>query len=105
MFRLATISTLSNPFPINDNPCLASRFKTLRYRPAYPLRTPVDLAAARTWVTTLVPGYHHEHRHSPIHLVTLGPRHPGLDTALPAPHDNLCIDPLMHRRDAGAVAH
>ncbi len=63
----------------NDNPYSESLFKTLKYRPAYPLEAFDTLFAARTWVAGLVRWYNHEHRHSAIRFVTPAERHAHLD--------------------------
>lgn len=82
---LATLQTLgivpafSQPAVSNDNPYSESLFKTLNYRPEYPLQVFADLAGARQWVTGLVSGYNHEHRRSAIRFVTPAQRHAGLD--------------------------
>lgn len=59
-----------------------SLFKTLKYRPKYPLQPFADLIQARRWVTDLVAWYNHEHRHSAIGFVTPAQRHAGLDETL-----------------------
>lgn len=74
--------SFSRPAVSNDNPYSESLFKTLKYRPAYPLKPFDDLAAARQWVTGLVEWYNHAHRHSAIRFVTPAQRHAGLDGAL-----------------------
>jgi transposase InsO family protein len=80
---LATLQTLgivpsfSQPAVSNDNPYSESLFKTLNYRPEYPLQAFADLLGARQWVTGLVSGYNHEHRRSAIGLVTPAPCRPG----------------------------
>ncbi|MDR6412867.1 UNVERIFIED_ORG: hypothetical protein ABIC62_006309 [Burkholderia sp. 1595] len=63
----------------NDNPYSESLFKTLKYRPAYPLKAFDTLFAARAWVGALVRWYNHEHRHSAIRFVTPEQRHANLD--------------------------
>jgi putative transposase len=86
---LATLQTLgivpsfSRPAVSNDNPYSESLFKTLKYRPEYPLQAFADLAAARQWVTGLVSWYNHEHRHSAIRFVTPAQCHAGLDGVAP----------------------
>ena len=57
-------------------------FKTLKYRPKYPLKPFADITEARDWVTGLVKWYNHEHRHSAIRFVTPAQRHEGLDESL-----------------------
>lgn len=79
---LGVIPSFSRPAVSNDNPYSESLFKTLKYRPAYPLKPFADLAAARHWVSDLVTWYNHEHRHSAIRFVTPAQRHAGLDGPL-----------------------
>jgi putative transposase len=80
--KLGVMASLSRPAVSNDNPYSESLFKTLKYRPAYPLNPFSDIAAARTWATTLVEWYNHEHRHSAIRFVTPAQRHAGLDQGI-----------------------
>lgn len=79
---LGVMASLSRPALSNDNPYSESLFKTLKYRPEYPLDPLADIAAARAWARTLVQWYNHEHRHSAIRFVTPGQRHAGLDRAI-----------------------
>jgi putative transposase len=79
---LGVMSSFSRPAVSNDNPYSESLFKTLKYRPTYPLKPFADLAAARHWAEGLVNWYNHEHRHSPIRFVTPGQRHAELDGPL-----------------------
>jgi len=76
---LGVMPSLSRPGVSNDNPYSESLFKTLKYRPAYPLKVFDTLFAARAWVTELVRWYNHEHRHSAIRFVTPAQRHASLD--------------------------
>lgn len=76
---LGVMPSLSRPAVSNDNPYSESAFKTLKYRPDYPLKPFADLAAARRWADQLVQWYNHEHRHSGIQFVTPAQRHEGLD--------------------------
>jgi hypothetical protein len=62
--------SLSRPSVSNDNPYSESLFKTLKYRPAYPLAAFDTLFPARGWVAEPVRWYNHEHRHSSIRFVT-----------------------------------
>jgi len=86
---LGVMASLSRPAVSNDNPYSESLFKTLKYRPDYPLEPFADIAAARTWATTLVQWYNHEHRHSAIRFVTPAQRHAGLDQAILARRSTL----------------
>ncbi|WP_455289773.1 IS3 family transposase, partial [Cupriavidus necator] len=76
---LGIMPSLSRPGVSDDNPYSESLFKTLKYRPAYPLAAFDTLFAARTWVAGLVRWYNHEHRHSAIRFVTPAQRHTNLD--------------------------
>jgi putative transposase len=66
----------------NDNPYSESLFKTLKYRPQFPLTAFEDLLLARRWVTAWVRWYNEEHRHSAIRFVTPNQRHAQLDEKL-----------------------
>ena len=79
---LGILPSFSRPAVSNDNPYSKSLFKTLKYRPTYPLKPFADLAAARQWIAGLVNWYNHEHCHSAIRFVTPAQRHAGLDEAL-----------------------
>ncbi|MEY3287942.1 MAG: hypothetical protein RLZZ419_184 [Pseudomonadota bacterium] len=80
--QLGVMPSFSRPSVSNDNPYSESLFKTLKYRPNYPLKPFADVTEARQWVTKLVEWYNHEHRHSAIHFVTPAQRHEGLDGKL-----------------------
>jgi len=79
---LGVVPSFSRPAVSNDNPYSESLFKTMKYRPAYPVRPFVDLMAARQWVGSFVHWYNEEHRHSAIGYVTPEQRHAGLDVEL-----------------------
>lgn len=51
---LGVMPSFSRPGVSNDNPYSESLFKTLTYRPAYPLEPFDTLFAARAWVGALV---------------------------------------------------
>ena len=80
--QLGVMPSFSRPSVSNDNPYSESLFKTLKYRPKYPLKPFADVTAARQWVTGLVEWYNHEHRHSAIRFITPAQRHEGLDDQL-----------------------
>jgi putative transposase len=80
--QLGVMPSLSRPAVSNDNPYSESLFKTLKYRPHYPLKPFDQLNDARDWVVNLVEWYNHEHRHSAIRFVTPAQRHQGLDESL-----------------------
>lgn len=79
---LGVMPSLSRPAVSNDNPYSESLFKTLKYRPDYPVRAFETLLGARRWVASFVQWYNHEHRHSATRLVTQHQRHDGQDGAL-----------------------
>ena len=82
MQQLGVMPSFSRPSVSNDNPYSESLFKTLKYRPQYPLKPFTDITEARKWVTKLVEWYNNEHRHSAIGFVTPAQRHEGLDEQL-----------------------
>ena len=61
---LGVMPSFTRPSVSNENPYSESRFKTLKYRPAYPLNPFEKLLDARQWVSTFVDWYNNEHRHS-----------------------------------------
>lgn len=82
MQRLGVAPSRSRPSVSNDNPYSESLFRTLKYRPAMPVKPLENLLQARRWVTDLVHWYNDEHRHSAIGFVTPSQRHAGQDRAL-----------------------
>jgi len=86
--RLGVLPSFSRPSVSNDNPYSESLFRTLKYRPEFPSKPFVDVAAARTWVDGFVAWYNGVHRHSAISFVTPNERHDGKDaTILANRHD------------------
>ena len=82
MQRLGVAPSRSRPSVSNDNPYSESLFRTLKYRPAMPVKPFENLLQARRWVTELVHWYNNEHRHSAIGFVTPSQRHAGQDKPL-----------------------
>ena len=82
MQQLGVMPSFSRPSVSNDNPYSESLFKTLKYRPQYPLKPFADVIEERQWISGLVEWYNHEHRHSAISFVTPVQRHEGLDEQL-----------------------
>jgi transposase InsO family protein len=82
MQRLGVAHSRSRAAVSNDNPYSESLFKTLKYRPKFPLTPLADLLQARRWVTELVHWYNEEHRHSAISFVTPAQRHAQTDQAM-----------------------
>ena len=75
MQRLGVAPSRSRPSVSNDNPYSESLFRTLKYRPAMPVKPFEHLLQARRWVSDLVHWYNDEHRHSAIRSVTPSQRH------------------------------
>jgi hypothetical protein len=69
----------SRPRVSDDNAFAEALFRTVKYRPEFPLKGFADLASARQWTVRFVHWYNHEHRHSGIRYVTPAQRHAGQD--------------------------
>jgi transposase InsO family protein len=82
MQRLGVAHSRSRPAVSNDNPYSEALFKTLKYRPQFPVKPFADLLHARRWVTDLVHWYNEDHRHSAISFVTPAQRHAQTDEAM-----------------------
>ena len=82
MQRLGVAPSRSRPSVSNDNPYSESLFRTLKYRPAMPVKPFENLFHARRWVSDLVHWYNDEHRHSAIRFMTPNQRHAGQDKQL-----------------------
>jgi len=82
MQRLGVAASRGRPSVSNDNPYSESLFRTLKYRPAMPVKPFENLFQARRWVTDLVHWYNDEHRHSAIGFVTPSQRHVEQDKQL-----------------------
>jgi len=80
--RLGVLMSFSRPHVSDDNPYSEALFRTLKYRPAYPTKPFVDVAAATVWVSAFVGWYNTKHLHSGIRFVTPSDRHEGRDTAI-----------------------
>lgn len=77
--KLGVQSSFSRPRVSNDNPYSESLFRTLKYRPKYPVNGFADLLEARRWVQKFVNWYNYDHLHSGINFLTPHQRHNGLD--------------------------
>jgi putative transposase len=69
----------SRPRVSDDNAFAEALFRTVKYRPEFPLKGFADLDVARQWAVRFVHWYNHEHRHSGIRYVTPAQRHAGQD--------------------------
>jgi putative transposase len=66
---LGVTKTHSRPQVSNDNPYSEAQFKTLKYRPDYPVRFGCQ-QDARAWANTFFAWYNHEHYHTRLALLT-----------------------------------
>ena len=89
--QLGVIPSFSRPSVSNDNPYSESLFKTLKYRPDYPLVCFANLDVARAWVEGFVGWYNDEHLHSGIQFVTPAQRHRGEDREILAKRHELYL--------------
>ena len=87
--RLGVVASFSRPSVSDDNPFAEAIFRTLKYRPGYPKKPFVDLAAATVWVDGFVAWYNGEHLHSGIRFVRPNDRHEGRDPAILAARHRL----------------
>lgn len=78
---LGIMASYSRPRVSNDNPFSEALFRTLKYRPEYPLKPFESLEHARGWVAEFVDWYNDEHLHSALSFVTPVARHTGAHTA------------------------
>jgi len=72
----------SRPRVSDDNAFAEALFRTIKYRPEFPLKGFADLQAAREWSARFVLWYNEQHRHSGIRYVTPAQRHAGQDRRL-----------------------
>ena len=75
--------THSRPYTSSDNPYSEAGFKTLKYRPEFPVRFD-DIEHARVHCRQFFDWYNHAHRHSGIGLMTPAAVHHGQAPALHA---------------------
>jgi len=77
LYDLGITPSKSRPRVSNDNAFSESLFKTLKFRPSFPVNGFATIEEARDWVLAFVRWYNHEHRHSGLHYVTPEQRHTG----------------------------
>lgn len=75
-------ASFSRPGVSDDNAHVEALFRTLKYRPCYPVRGFDNIEQARAWVADFVRWYNFEHLHSAIGFVTPDDRHHGRDIAV-----------------------
>lgn len=82
MEELGVTPSYSRPRVSDDNPFSESLFRTLKYRPHWPLDGFDSLLEARQWVEEFTDWYNYQHKHSGIRFVTPAQRHDGQDREL-----------------------
>lgn len=75
--KLGVVPSFSRPSVSNDNPYSESLFRTMKYRPEYPLKPFENIEQAQSWVDGFVFWYNTQHLHSSIRYVTPDGRHFG----------------------------
>lgn len=75
--KLGVVPSFSRPSVSNDNPYSESLFRTMKYRPEYPLKPFKNIGQAQSWVDGFVFWYNTQHLHSSIRYVTPDDRHFG----------------------------
>ena len=91
LYWLGVKPSYSRPRVSDDNAYAESLFRTAKYRPEFPAKGFVDLAAARAWATNFVRWYNVDHRHSGIRYVSPEQRHAGDDHAILAARHELYV--------------
>jgi putative transposase len=96
---LGVTPSYSRPRVSNDNPYSESLFRTIKYRPQYPVKGFECIDAARKWVGRFVKWYNEEHRHSAIRYVTPSQRHKGEDIKILDRRHQVYQQAKEHRQD------
>jgi putative transposase len=68
----------SRPYTPDDNPFSEAHFKTMKYRPDYPVRF-ASYEQAQAWARAFFDWYNHHHYHSALNLMTPATVHAGHD--------------------------
>lgn len=82
MKDLGITASFSRPSVSDDNPYSESLFRTVKYRPSYPIWPFQIPDEAREWMETFYRWYNTEHLHSSIGFVTPDDRHYGRDVEI-----------------------
>lgn len=72
---LGVFRSFNRPHTSNDNAFAESVFKTLKYRPQYPVEGFQTIEEAQEWVLKFTRWYNNEHLHSGLNFVTPNQRH------------------------------
>ena len=87
----------------DDNAFVESLFKTVKYRPEFPVQGMQSLAHARQWAAEFAHWYNHVHRHSGIKYVTPHQRHTGQDIEILRKRRQVYEEARQTRLPAGAA--
>lgn len=87
----------------DDNAFVESLFKTVKYRPEFPVQGMQSLAHARQWAAEFAHWYNHVHRHSGIQYVTPHQRHTGQDIEILRKRRQVYEEARQTRLPAGAA--
>ena len=90
---LGVTQSHSRPHVSNDNPYSEAQFKTLKYRPAFPVRF-TSIEAARAHCQDFFPWYNNEHRHGGLGLHTAADVHHGRAAAVRADRAQVLTPPI-----------
>jgi putative transposase len=82
LHKLGVIPSFSRPSVSNDNPYSESLFRTMKYRPEYPLKPFENMEQAQSWVDGFVFWYNTQHLHSSIRYITPDDRHFGREGSI-----------------------
>ena len=77
LYELGITPSRSRPRVSNDNPYSEALFRTVKYRPKYPVNGFASVEAARSWMLELARWYRYAHRHSGIRFLTPSQLHTG----------------------------
>lgn len=81
--KLGVVPSFSRPSVSDDNPFSEALFKTLKYRPEFPMAQKFEtIFHARTWVVKFVDWYNNIHMHSGLKFITPNQRHNGDDKGI-----------------------
>lgn len=83
LIDLGVIQSHSRPYTADDNPFSEAQFKTMKYRPDYPVRF-AGQDDALLWARTFFAWYNNEHHHTALGLMTPATVHYGQADALTA---------------------
>lgn len=89
--QLGVMPSFSRPGVSDDNPYSESLFRTMKYRPGYPVKPFESLEHAQKWVDDFTAWYNTEHLHSAIRYVTPDDRHYGRQEAILAARNEVYL--------------